>query len=491
MPRLPVGVSYCCALLGALVLGSAPAAFAQTGLRTNGTSQYVTFGTAAPLATATFTLELWFKREAVGAATSTGSGGHAAAIPLIAKGRGEADGDTRDMNYFLGLRASDGVLVADYEEGTGQTQPGLNHAIAGVTPVQTGTWYHAAVTFDGRNYRLYLNGVLEKDTLVAAARGPQGASIQHASLASALTSTGVAAGFFAGTLDEPRIWNVARSGQGIRDSLGLQIAAAPGLIGRWSLDAIAGTVVANSIVGSPAGTGVGGAATATGAPFAIVVNQPPGAPAAPTPANLATQVGTSPALAVSVTDPDANALNVSFYGRPVAAAGGSAGPDFTLIGLPDTQYYTSSLNGGTPAMFDAQTSWIVANRVARNIVGVVQLGDCVQNGDNGGNAVEWINADRSMKTLENPSTTQLVDGIPFGVCVGNHDESPIGNADGTTTLYNQYFGSARFAGRGYYGGHYGSNNDNHYELFSASGLDFINHLPQVRHYARCGRARVG
>ena len=114
MPRLPVGVSYCCALLGVFTLFATSSALAQTGLHTNGTSQYVTFGTAAPLGTPTFTLELWFKREAAGASTNTGTGGHAAAIPLIAKGRGEADGDTRDMNYFLGLRASDGLLVADY-----------------------------------------------------------------------------------------------------------------------------------------------------------------------------------------------------------------------------------------------------------------------------------------------------------------------------------------------------------------------------------------
>jgi hypothetical protein len=48
-----------------------------------------------------------------------------------------------------------------------------------------------------------------------------------------------------------------------------------------------------------------------------------------------------------------------------------------------------------------------------------------------------------------------------------------GWADGTTNFYNQYFGEARFTGRTYYGGHYGSNNDNHYEYFSASGMDFI------------------
>jgi hypothetical protein len=49
----------------------------------------------------------------------------------------------------------------------------------------------------------------------------------------------------------------------------------------------------------------------------------------------------------------------------------------------------------------------------------------------------------------------------------------VNNPNGTTTLYNQYFGSSRFSGRSYYGGHYGSNNNNNYSFFTASGLDFI------------------
>ena len=134
----------------ALACAATPlAASAQTGLRTNGTSQYVTFGAAPSLDTPTFTLECWFMREGAGIGTSTGYGGIDSAIPLIAKGRAESDGSTVDMNYFLGLRALDGVLVGDFEEGTGQASPGLNHPIVGVTPVQNKVWYHAAATYDG------------------------------------------------------------------------------------------------------------------------------------------------------------------------------------------------------------------------------------------------------------------------------------------------------------------------------------------------------
>ena len=137
--------------------------------------------------------------------------------------------------------------------------------------------------------------------------------------------------------------------------------------------------------------------------------------------------------------------------------------NFTIVVLPDTQFYSASLDGGNPSMFKAQTAWIAANQASRNIVYVAHLGDIVQNGDN--DPVEWQNANTAMVTLEAAS-------IPYGVAVGNHDETPEGDTIGTI-LFNQFFGPQRFAKRPYYGGHFGSTNNNHYDLFSAGGLDFI------------------
>ena len=100
----------------------------------------------------------------------------------------------------------------------------------------------------------------------------------------------------------------------------------------------------------------------------------------------------------------------------------------------------------------------------------------MQNGDNppGGNKqIEWQRARTAIAAIEDPIKTGLVEGIPFGISVGNHDQTPNGSATGTTAYYNQYFGSNHFSGRTYYGGYYGSDNDNHYQLFSASGVDFL------------------
>jgi len=198
---------------------------------------------------------------------------------------------------------------------------------------------------------------------------------------------------------------------------------------------------------------------------AVSSNAPPDQPSMNSPLHLETGVSTSPTLSESVSDAEAEELTVTFYGRAVAV------PDFTIVGLPDTQFYSSSLNGGTPGMFKTQTSWVVANMDALNIAYVAHFGDCVQNGDNV--LAEWQHADTAMSRIEDPIATMLPEGIPFGMAVGNHDQTPLGNADGTTTFYNQFFGESRFSGRSYYGGHYGSNNDNHFDLFSAGGLDFV------------------
>jgi len=96
----------------------------------------------------------------------------------------------------------------------------------------------------------------------------------------------------------------------------------------------------------------------------------------------------------------------------------------------------------------------VNNLVSRNIAFVSHLGDVTETAA----LAEWQLAVGAMTSIENPVTTGLSDGIPYGISVGNHDQSPNGDPNGTS-LYNQHFGAARFQGRNYYGGHYGSDND--------------------------------
>jgi hypothetical protein len=206
--------------------------------------------------------------------------------------------------------------------------------------------------------------------------------------------------------------------------------------------------------------------SAQGSTLLPMAHGSPGPPTLVGPAALSTLSAMPPNLTVTATDPDDDSLTVTFYGRPLTAP---AGPDFTLIEIPDTQYYTSNMNGGYPGIFLAQTQWIAANRAIRNIAYVAHVGDLVQNGENGGNPAEWIAAESCMRALEDPATTLLPQGLPFGVSPGSHDLP----GTGPVIFYEQYYGAARFQGRSYYGGHFGADNTSWFNLFSASGLDFI------------------
>lgn len=191
-------------------------------------------------------------------------------------------------------------------------------------------------------------------------------------------------------------------------------------------------------------------------------NQAPSLPILNAPADGASGVPLTPTLDVHVSDPDGNDLTVTFYGRRVLT---STAPDFTIVALPDTQYYScGSLCGSDPAYFVAQTQWVVSNRLTRTIAFVAHLGDVVEFGDL--REEEWQNAEVAMSLLEIPAPDQP-DGTPYGIGVGNHDQF-LG-----TSLYNQYFGVARFQDRAYYGDHYGENNNNHFALFSIGNLDFV------------------
>ena len=219
----------------------------------NGTSQYVTFGAAPGLGAVNFTLEAWFYWTGGGATTTTGGTGGLTigAIPLVAKGRGEADGDNRDLNYFLGIQG--GKLAADFEEGPGGPGPlGLNHAILGNTTITTNSWRHAAVTYDSVNavWVLYLDGVQDATLDVGSNIPPRSDSIQHASIATAMNSTGVAAGFFPGRMDEVRIWNIVRTEAEIQAAMNSEILVPTnGLLGRWGMNDVnngAGTTSATA-----------------------------------------------------------------------------------------------------------------------------------------------------------------------------------------------------------------------------------------------------
>ena len=190
-----------------------------------------------------------------GAPTSTGTGGITNAIPLITKGRAEAETAAADVNYFLGIDATSGKLVADFEEAQvaqGGTTPSANHPITGNTPIGVGsTWHHAAATYDGTTWNLYLDG--SPDGSLAVGRPANALTNALTTVGSALTTAGAAAGFFSGVVDEVRIWSVARTAAQIAAAKDTEITGAPtGLLGRWGLNEASGTTTATDSTGNGA-----------------------------------------------------------------------------------------------------------------------------------------------------------------------------------------------------------------------------------------------
>jgi len=412
----------------------------------------VTMGVAPELGLAELTIEAWVRRNGRGEPATTGAGG-LSLVPIAGKGRGEQDGSNLDCNYAFGFWGD--VLGADFED----MATGLNHPVTGTTPIPIGEWHHVAATYDGTTWRLYVDGVLDGEQ--AANATPRHDSIQHFGVGTAFDSAGNPAGRMHGAMDELRVWDHARSEEEIAGAMYVGIAAADGLVGRWALDPATTPDRLADSAGPSEGLVLGGARFDFGVPLDRGV---PPAPSDPRPnAEVVAAAGGEVELGLRVVDADGDAPAVTFRVRELGSA-----DDFTIVVLPDTQYYTVE-SRHLEQYFHDQTAWIVANREDYDIVGVIHNGDIVDHGDT--YEYEWIVADAAMSRLEVPAAA-LADGVPYGVAVGNHDQTPNG-ASGQTASFNRYFGVSRFAGRAYYGGSYGATNDESWFTFSAGGLDVV------------------
>ncbi|MFN0214540.1 MAG: CARDB domain-containing protein [Saprospiraceae bacterium] len=99
----------------------------------------------------------------------------------------------------------------------------------------TNTWVHYAGTYDGDSVRLYRNGVLVKSV-----KG--GGPLIQTPYPVMFGSRDFNADFWPGIIDEVRIWNVARTGDDIKNNMNVALTQAPGLIGYWDFNEGSGSV---------------------------------------------------------------------------------------------------------------------------------------------------------------------------------------------------------------------------------------------------------
>jgi len=122
---------------------------------------------------------------------------------------------------------------------------------------------------------------------------------------------------------------------------------------------------------------------------------------------------------------------------------------FTIIVLPDTQYYTRD----NPAIFYSQTQWISNNKASLNIIHVIHLGDIVENYEN---KAQWTYARSAMHTLTE-------NNIPYSTLAGNHDGD---FTNGNFVNYNKYFPPTNT-------NHYNIGNENNYVLLTTSKVQLL------------------
>jgi len=141
--------------------------------------------------------------------------------------------------------------------------------------------------------------------------------------------------------------------------------------------------------------------------------------------------------------------------------------DFTVVVLPDTQYYSESY----PAILNSQTQWIVNNASTLNIQLVLGLGDIV---NNGGSSTQWTTADAAYKKLDAAH-------IPYFAPLGNHDydaNNPSGRTSATNN-FNRYFGPSRYMNSSYWstpywqGSYPSGSNENFYGSVTINGQQYL------------------
>lgn len=170
-----------------------------SGMKFDGTNDFVEVPDNPSLKPTTLTLETWLKFDSL---TSTVTGGAPAGYQnIIFKKNSRTAGTGFEGGYSL-VKNPDNRLGIGFNSAGGGTD-----FASSTTFVQTGVWYHIVATHDGANIRLYVNGQLE-------GTGTATFPIDYGTTPLYLGTAAVPfTGYFSGVQDETSIYNRALTAQ--------------------------------------------------------------------------------------------------------------------------------------------------------------------------------------------------------------------------------------------------------------------------------------
>jgi hypothetical protein len=156
----------------------------------------------------------------------------------------------KGTNPQVAVFLNDGALAVGVEDDAGNKLD-----VKGPTLI-AGQWYHFAAVIDRTNdeLRLYLNGGTPVTGDISLLSNPIAGVGDSVAIGALRNSGGVLDTFFAGNIDEVRIWDHVRTQTQIQDNMDLQIGSALGLIERWGLNEGSGGTTSASVL-SPTNDG--------------------------------------------------------------------------------------------------------------------------------------------------------------------------------------------------------------------------------------------
>jgi hypothetical protein len=149
------------------------------------------------------------------------------------------------------------------------------------------------------------------------------------------------------------------------------------------------------------------------------------------------------------------AVDATVGGADAGTDAGSLPRDYSIVVLPDTQYYAASF----PDIFMKQASWIVENRDAQQIAFVLHTGDLVDTDV----PAQWTVASNSL---------HMLDGVvPYVIAAGNHDYGDLADRMG---MVNSYFPASGFANYSWFGDTFESGHiENSFSVIPAGGMRWL------------------